>query len=251
VADPYREAGYYYLLKADKTREHGPLESKPLYERALQVLLRSVSIDQAVAASYLALSNRPSPGPAEGDSRAYLLLSVVYSRLGDPGKAYDAVNKARALDPLNPQMYRQLAAVLDLEGHKEDADVASMLDHAITSVQEEKWQEASNLTGRVLQFDPVGYPSAYYLDAMANLHLGNLDLAEKSAREAIRLDSAHRNPRTSYVLGLILAEKKDFKPAAESLKVYLKAWPNAPDGEIVRKQLREIETSARAQTGLP
>ena len=48
--------------------------------------------------------------------------------------------------------------------------------------------------------------------------LGKLDVAEKSAREAIRLDSAHRNPRTSYVLGLILAQKQDFKESAALLK---------------------------------
>jgi regulator of sirC expression with transglutaminase-like and TPR domain len=76
---------------------------------------------------------------------------------------------------------------------------------------------------------------------MASLHLGNLDRAENSAREAIRLDSARRNPRTKYVLGLILAQKQDFKPAADLLNAYLTAMPDAPDAGIVRKQLREIE----------
>jgi regulator of sirC expression with transglutaminase-like and TPR domain len=76
---------------------------------------------------------------------------------------------------------------------------------------------------------------------MANLRLGNLDTAEKSASEAIRLDSAHRNPRTTYVLGLILAQKQDFARSAELLKAYLAAAPNSPDAGVVRRQLAEIE----------
>ena len=79
---------------------------------------------------------------------------------------------------------------------------------------------------------------------MANLRLGKLDVAEKSAREAIRLDSVHHNPRTSYVLGLILAQKQDFKQSAALLKAYLNAMPNAPDAETVRVQLSEIEKFA-------
>ncbi len=92
---------------------------------------------------------------------------------------------------------------------------------AITSLQERKWQDAADLSERVMHFNSTDYASAYYLNAMANLHLGNLDQAEKSAREAIRLDSARRNPRTSYVLGLVLAEKRQFKQAAELLNAYL------------------------------
>jgi regulator of sirC expression with transglutaminase-like and TPR domain len=100
------------------------------------------------------------------------------------------------------------------------------------------------LSDRVLHFDSAAYSSAYYLNAVANLRLGKLDVAEKSAREAIRLDSVHHNPRTSYVLGLILAQKQDFKQSAALLKAYLNAMPNAPDAETVRVQLSEIEKSA-------
>jgi regulator of sirC expression with transglutaminase-like and TPR domain len=40
---------------------------------------------------------------------------------------------------------------------------------------------------------------------------------------------------------LILAQKQHFDQSAALLKTYLNAMPNAPDAEIVRKQLREIE----------
>jgi tetratricopeptide (TPR) repeat protein len=164
--------------------------------------------------------------------------------LGNPVEAYEVVNKARALDPLNPQMYRQLSDVLVHQHRDEEAGVASAQAGAIISLQEGKWQDAADLSERVLRSNSTDYPSAYDLNSMANLHLNNLDAAERSAREAIRLDSAHRNPRASYVLGLILAQRLEFRPSADLLKSYLNAVPNAPDAEIVRRQLGEIEKSA-------
>jgi tetratricopeptide (TPR) repeat protein len=240
--DVYRQAGYYYLVKGDQVRGDDRAQDAPAaYQRALQALQRSVSIDQVSRASYRLSGNPTTSALFEGDSQAYLLLSIAYLRLGDPVKAYEAVSKARALDPLNPQIYRQLSDVLVHQHHNDEANIAFVLATAITSLQERKWQDAADLSERVLHLDSANYPSAYYLNAMASLHLGNLDRAENSAREAIRLDSARRNPRTKYVLGLILAQKQDFKPAADLLNAYLTAMPDAPDAGIVRKQLREIE----------
>ncbi len=57
----------------------------------------------------------------------------------------------------------------------------------------------------------------------------------------MRLDSAHRNPRAGYVLGMTLAQKKDFAAAASELRAYLERAPNAPDAAQVKAQLAEIE----------
>ena len=233
--DAYRQAGYYYLVQG----EHGQVENAPAaYKRALQALSRCLEIDRV---------GRPSSALSGGDSQAYLLLSIAYLRLGDADHAYDAVSKGQALDPLNPQMYRQLSDVLAHQRRNEEANAAFMQASAIASLQQGRWQEAADLSDRVLHFDSAAYSSAYYLNAMANLRLGQLDIAEKNARAAIRLDTAHRNPRTTYVLGLILAEKQDFKRSAELVKAYLAAAPNAPDAEIVKKQLDNIEKSAQAK----
>ncbi len=148
-------------------------------------------------------------------------------------------------------MYQQLSAVLAKQGRNGEAEVAFLQETAITSLQEGKWQDAADSSERVLQADSAAYPSAYYLNAMANLRVGNLDAAETSAREAIRLDTAHRNPRTSYVLGLVLAEKREYGQAIDSLNAYLRAAPNAPDSETVRKQLSNIEQLARTQPTPP
>jgi Flp pilus assembly protein TadD len=250
--EAYRLAGYYYLVKGDQVRAHAPIQNATsAYQKALQSLLRCISIDRVARARFRSRGNPITSALPEGDSEAYLLLSVAYLRLEDPDQAYQAVNRARALDPLNPQMYRQLSDIFLLQHRNAEANVAFMQASAITSLQEGKWQDAANLSDRVLRLNSADYPSAYYLNAMANLHLGNLDAAEKSAREAIRLDTTHRNPRTNYVLGLILAQRQDFKQSAELLNAYLNALPNAPDAEIVRKQLRDIEKSAQSKFTRP
>ena len=251
--DSYRQAGYYHLLKGDLEQERDATQSAAAYRSALKALEQCISIDQVSRGNYLSRADPKSsavrfPALREGDSQAYHLLSLVYVRLGDPEKAYGAINQARTLDPLNPQMYRQLAAVLAQQGRNDEAEVALMQEKAITSLQEGNWQDAADSSEGVLQADSAGYPSANYLNAMANLRLDRLDAAERSAREAIRLDSAHRNPRASYVLGLVLAEKREYGQAVDLLNAYLRAMPNAPDSETVRKQLSNIEKSAKSQT---
>lgn len=249
----YRQAGYYQLLKGDLVHERDARQSAAAYRGARQALERCISIDAVSRGNYLAHPDTRQAVPGsyplrEGDAQAHLLLSLVYFRLGDPDKAYEAVNQARTLDPLNPQMYRQLSAVLAQQGRNDEAEVALMQANAITSLQEGNWQDAADSSERVLQASPAAYPSAFYLNAMANLRLGHLDAAEKSAREAIRLDSAHRNPKTGYVLGLVLAEKQEFGQAIELLNGYLRAAPNETDFETVRKQLINIEILAKRQT---
>jgi tetratricopeptide (TPR) repeat protein len=246
--ESYRQAGYYQLLKGDLVHDRDARQSAAAYRSALQALERGIAIDQVSRASYLARTNGEHATLSQGDAQARLLLSLVYVRLGDLEKAYGAINQARTLDPLNPQMYRQLSAVLAQQGRNDEAEVAFMQETAITSLREGKWRDAADSSERVLQADSAGYPSAYYLNAMANLRVGNLDAAEKSAREAIRLDIAHSNPRTTYVLGLVLAEKQEYGQAVDLLNAYLRAAPNAPDSETVRKQLANIEKSAKSQT---
>jgi tetratricopeptide (TPR) repeat protein len=113
--------------------------------------------------------------------------------------------------------------------------------------KDSKWQEVSDESDHVIHLNPYDFPSAYFYNAMANLRLNKLDLAEKSAREAVKLDSKGENPRVNYVLGVILANKQDFTGAAECIRAYLKAVPNDPDNEKIRQQLADIEQSAQAK----
>jgi len=72
--------------------------------------------------------------------------------------------------------------------------------------------------------DPISYADAYYYDAVARLYTGELEKAEKSAREASRLDPDFKIPRSRYVLAAVLIEKKDYSGAATALRDYIDNW---------------------------
>jgi TolA-binding protein len=112
------------------------------------------------------------------------------------------------------------------------------------AVREAKWQELVDRTDQWLRLDPANSPDAYYLSSVGNLQNEHIDIAEKNAREAIRMDPAKKNMRSRYVLGLALAQKQDFTAAAEALKMFLDASPDAKEAETVRKQLAQVEEAA-------
>lgn len=117
------------------------------------------------------------------------------------------------------------------------------------SMREQKWQDVADFTSRLIKLDPYDYPGAFYYNAIANLNMRKLDEAEKSAREAVKIDSAHAIPKANHVLGVILANKQDFAGAAESMKAYLALVPDGRDNEFVRKQLADVEKSLAASSG--
>ncbi|TMB63019.1 MAG: tetratricopeptide repeat protein, partial [Deltaproteobacteria bacterium] len=119
--------------------------------------------------------------------------------------------------------------------------VTPYLHLAQLAVRERKWQEAADTSGRAIKLDPVDFPDAYFYNAVANYNLQRFDAAEASARQAQKLDTAHRWPKADRVLGAILYEKKDYTGAAEQLRNYLTFAPDATDADQVKAQLAEIE----------
>jgi len=107
----------------------------------------------------------------------------------------------------------------------------------ILAAREENWALTRELAEKVIHLDPVDFPRAYYFDAIADLNLGDVDAAEKSAREAVRMD-LHANPRAGYVLGVILARKQEFAEASALLDAYLKVAP-AIEKDAVERQAAE------------
>jgi tetratricopeptide (TPR) repeat protein len=112
------------------------------------------------------------------------------------------------------------------------------------ALREAKWQDLVDRTGQWLRLDPSNSPDAYYLSSVGNLQAEHIDVAEKNAREAIRMDPAKKNMRARYVLGLALAQKQDFTAAAEALRTYLDSAPDPKEAETVRKQLAQVEEAA-------
>jgi tetratricopeptide (TPR) repeat protein len=115
----------------------------------------------------------------------------------------------------------------------------------VIAYQEQKWQELADASSHVVHLNPYDFASAQYLNAVANLELNNLRAAERSAREVIKLDTAHRQPKVHYLLGLVLVRQRRFPEAAESLRVFLAGVSDAAQAEKVRKEIAEIEQLAK------
>ena len=151
-ADAYLWPGAYYLVKGDRLSQrgaNGEMLSSPAsvaqYDRARELLLRSIAIDRSARAEYhrqhdRGLGNSTALAAPNGDietfrtpAEAQRLLSEVYLRLGDPDNALTAGALSSRLDPLNPEVYRQMAAVFLAERRADDAAAKLMAGLLITS----------------------------------------------------------------------------------------------------------------------
>jgi tetratricopeptide (TPR) repeat protein len=120
------------------------------------------------------------------------------------------------------------------------------LEMALIDWKAEHWQQVADTTAKVIQLDSFDYPQAHFMNAVSNYYLKNLDAAEKSAREAVRLDTRRQYATTIRLLGVILAQKQDYAGAAEQLKAYLQTGPPVKDAATVQKQLAQLEQQLAA-----
>jgi tetratricopeptide (TPR) repeat protein len=119
--------------------------------------------------------------------------------------------------------------------------VPPYLSIAILDLQEKKWQELADVTEKTVKLDPFSFPQAYFFNSVANFNLHKLDIAEKSALECERLDTRQQFPKVRHLLGLVLADRKDWAGAAQRFHEYLRLAPKADDTAEVQKQLTQVE----------
>jgi tetratricopeptide (TPR) repeat protein len=118
--------------------------------------------------------------------------------------------------------------------------VGPYFELGLMAAGEQKWEDAQKYLDRTNHLDPVDFPQSWYLQGVAEYQLGNLEAAEKAAREAQKLDPNHLNPKSSYLLATVLVERRDFSAAVEEYKSYLKLAPNAPDSAQVQARVEEL-----------
>ena len=159
---------------------------------------------------------------------AWFELGRVYEQREHIAEARDAYDKSIAADSKFVNPYERLY---------------------LLSLKEQNWEDVASTTDKIKRLNPYDFPKAVYYNAVANFQLGNWDLAEKSAREAASMDSAFQNPKIHYVLAVTLANKQDFKGAAECLRTYLKSEA-ITDRERVTKLLADFEKQVEAKAEL-
>jgi len=190
-----------------------PKDAKKAYEHGLQSLLKS------------------KPADAEKDFEKAV---ATYPKYADAWMNLGKVRlQQKSIEPAREALLKAIEADSKL--------VAPYIELGMMAAQQGKWEDASQYLDQGLKLDPVDFPHAWYAAAAADYNLKKYDLAEKNAREAVKADPRHVNPRSDYLLGLILAEKHDYSGAADELRAYLKLAPNAPDVTVVKDQLGRLE----------
>jgi tetratricopeptide (TPR) repeat protein len=190
-----------------------PKEAKKAFEKA-QNHLKKNKLPDAQKELETAVSLHPKY------AEAYFQLGNVLGRNNDAAGARAAFAKAIEADPkyINPYL-----------------GIAQM------DAQEQKWSEVKATTEKVIALNRYDFPHAYFYGAVAEFNLQNTDEAEKLCRTGIEMDQYHRIPKMNHLLGMILASKEDYAGAQENLQSYLKFAPRAPDADVVKKQLAEIQ----------
>jgi tetratricopeptide (TPR) repeat protein len=185
--------------------------------------------------------------------------SVKKNKADDAAKNYQ---KAVDLYPKYATAWYELGRIHAMQGRPDDARkafenalqsdpkyVEPYLQIALLASKNMQWKEVADLTTKAIKLDAFDYPQAFFFNAVANFNLKNVDAAEKSAREAERLDTRHQFPKASHLLGVILVQRQDYTGAAEHMRSYLKFAPNAADADNVRKQLDQIEKMTAQAAG--
>jgi len=115
------------------------------------------------------------------------------------------------------------------------------------SLNERDWRNAADLSNKALELDPIDFPEAYFLNALALYNLKDMDAAEKSVRKGQRLDLSLQFPQMHLILANILAMKHDALGSIEEMRMYLKDAPNAEDAPMVRARLEERVKLAKTE----
>ena len=151
---------------------------------------------------------------------AWLELGRMHLKQQRKAEAKDAFQKAIAADPKFVPPYQGLT------------DIA---------LKDKNWKDLADNTERVLQLDPVSLPAYWFYNSAANYNQRKYDVALKSALRGLETDVQHRIPKLQYLLGLTLAQKRDYKGAVEHILNYLRTAPADEDALVAKAQLKRLQ----------
>jgi len=152
--------------------------------------------------------------------QAWFELGKLQMMSGDPYTARGSFGEAIKADPKFLPGYVAIA----------DIDIVA-----------KKWRDVVAETDRAATLDAFDFPQVYFYNAVANYNLKNIDAAEKSVKEAERLDTRHQFPQIHYLFGLIQGLRHEYASAAQHLRTYLKMAPDGPDVPTAKKTLEQVE----------
>jgi VWFA-related protein len=151
-------------------------------------------------------------------AQGWRVLGAACMNQGKTAEAREAFERSIACDPKLLSSYLLLARV---------------------NANAKDWEGVVKASTRLMQVDAKRrYAEARFLLAVAEYHLKNFDAAEQNARAL--LPEAPQLPRVEYVLGLVLAARRDYVGAVEHLKRYLDLEPKASEADVVKTWIANL-----------
>lgn len=194
------------------------------------------------------------PGNAKGEYRKSC------SELKDkkPASAEEHLRKALEEYPQYAAAWALLGQLLEAENKTSEArDACSQASTADTgyapaylcladiAAQRKDWHLALDMADRSLSLVPQHNVYGSFYSAVAQFHLEQLPEAESDALKTIDADHSHRIPQAHLLLAEIYNARHDTRGVAYEFRAYLKAAPNAPDADAIRKSLADVEAQIR------
>ncbi|HUL17550.1 MAG TPA: tetratricopeptide repeat protein [Terriglobales bacterium] len=207
------------------------------------------------------------PYKAPANARKAYEQGLGNERNGNLIKARKNYEKAVEIFPSYASAWFQLGTVLQKENQENAARAAftqattvdtkflpPYLSLALMALEARNWKEVLTLTdhildpdpfnhiaGYIVDLDPLDYTAAYFYNSVANYKLNNIEPAEKSARNAERLDLRTRFPQLHLLLAEIYARKNNYGSAISEIQTYLQLVPQSKDRDQVREWQAKLE----------
>jgi hypothetical protein len=207
------------------------------------------------------------PYKAPKDARKAYEKGLEAAKNGNLASAQQYFEKAVKIYPRFTNAWFQLGSVLLKEDQKDTARTAftqatsidakylpPYLSLAVIAYQAQNWTEVVNLTGHILDLDPLNhlsgyildldplnYTEAYFYNSVANYKLNKMEDAEKSGLKAEHLDLRTRFPQVHLLLAKIFALKNNYPAAILEVQTYLELVPHAKDVDQLRQWLEELQ----------
>jgi len=164
---------------------------------------------------------------------AWFRLGTVLQKENQKDAARKAYTQATTIDTRFLPPYMSLASMAYEEGNW--TVVLTLTDHIL----DRDPLNHVDVTGYIMDFDPLSCTEAYFYNAVANYKLNRMEAAEKSGLKAEHLLT--RFPQVHLLLAEIFTRKNDYATAISEVQTYLELATHAKNVDQVREQLANLE----------